>query len=53
MSDFVLELTKFPKSIPIPPNSPKWDLENCARYAQNFITLLGIGVAEQEYDVRI
>jgi len=41
MSNFALELAKYPKSSPKPLNSPKWDLKNCARYAFNLVTLLG------------
>ena len=38
---FTPERAKYPKSSPKPLSSPKWDLENCVRYAQNFVALLG------------
>jgi len=40
-SDFVSELAKYPKRIPKSPNTPKWDLKNGVRYAQNFVALTG------------
>jgi len=34
MSDFAPELAKYPKSSPKLQNTPKWDLENDARYVK-------------------
>jgi len=40
-SDFAPELAKYSKSSPKPENTPKWDLENNARYARNFVAFIG------------
>ena len=51
-SDFAPELAKYPKSSPKPQIAQNGDLLNDARYARNFVALIGNQGREQQYDVR-